>query len=193
MLRLAWSADGQTLVSAGEDRLIKVWNADTMTIRQTLERQSDWASGLAISAWTAQRLPWAESMAAQLFIHCPRRQQKPSGHSRHWPKCRRRLTTVLTTGDGQAPEGCGSGADDSTRGGRAIATPGVASGRIFAAANSQTRDHDLFRFQAKAGDQWVVETKAARDKSPLDSKLEILDKDGQPVPRDYCYGQCEIQ
>ena len=37
-------------MSAGEDRLVKIWNADSMTIRQTLEKQSDWASGLAISA-----------------------------------------------------------------------------------------------------------------------------------------------
>src|SRR4051794_19688149 len=48
VLRLVWSADGRTLASAGEDRLVKIWNAETMTIRQTLERQSDWASGLAI-------------------------------------------------------------------------------------------------------------------------------------------------
>src|SRR5262249_4875907 len=49
ILRLAWSADGQTLASAGEDRQVKIWNADSMTIRQTLEKQLDWASGLAIS------------------------------------------------------------------------------------------------------------------------------------------------
>src|SRR5204863_1061193 len=35
---------------AGEDRLVKIWNAETMTIRQTLEKQPDWASGLAISS-----------------------------------------------------------------------------------------------------------------------------------------------
>ena len=29
---------------------MKLWNAETMTIRQTLEKQSDWASGLALSA-----------------------------------------------------------------------------------------------------------------------------------------------
>ena len=50
VLRLVWSADGQTIASAGEDRLVKIWNARDMTIRQTLDKQSDWASGLALSA-----------------------------------------------------------------------------------------------------------------------------------------------
>ena len=48
VLRLAWSADGKTLISTGEDRLIKVWNAETMAIRTTLEKQSDWATGVAV-------------------------------------------------------------------------------------------------------------------------------------------------
>ena len=46
-----------------------------------------------------------------------------------------------------------------------------------------TTDFDLFRFDAKAGDQWIIETKAARANSPLDTKLEVLDAAGQPVPR----------
>jgi hypothetical protein len=46
-----------------------------------------------------------------------------------------------------------------------------------------TADADLFRFKAKAGDQWIIETKAARAGSPLDTKVEILDSAGQPVPR----------
>jgi len=50
VLRLVWSADGRTIATCGEDRLVKLWNADTLTIRQTLPKQSDWASGLAISA-----------------------------------------------------------------------------------------------------------------------------------------------
>lgn len=42
---------------------------------------------------------------------------------------------------------------------------------------------DLYRFEAKAGQQWVFEIDAAQSKSPLDSKLEILTADGQPVQR----------
>ena len=41
----------------------------------------------------------------------------------------------------------------------------------------------MFGFEAKAGEEWIVEVKAARNKSPLDSHVAILDSEGNPVPR----------
>jgi hypothetical protein len=50
-------------------------------------------------------------------------------------------------------------------------------------AIGQTGDADEFQFDAKAGQTWVFEVLAARDKrsSALDSKLEVFDGDGKPV------------
>lgn len=42
---------------------------------------------------------------------------------------------------------------------------------------------DWFAFNAKRGEQWKIETIAAREKSPLDSHLEITDSKGNPVLR----------
>ena len=50
VLRLTYSPDGTTLVSAGADRAIKVWDARTLRERQRLEVQPDWIMGLALSA-----------------------------------------------------------------------------------------------------------------------------------------------
>lgn len=44
-------------------------------------------------------------------------------------------------------------------------------------------DVDLFRFTAEAGQSWVLEVNAARQKSPLDSYLEVLNTKGEPVER----------
>ena len=44
-----YSSDGKTIVSTGEDRTIRVWDAETVTERLELERQSDWAPTLAVS------------------------------------------------------------------------------------------------------------------------------------------------
>jgi hypothetical protein len=63
---------------------------------------------------------------------------------------------------------------------QAIQLPSTVRGSI-----GQAGDVDEFRFPAKAGQAWVFEVKAARDKlgSALDSKLEILDAAGKPVER----------
>jgi hypothetical protein len=50
VLRLAYSRDGRTLVSAGADRAIKIWDARTLRETQRLEAQPDWIMGLALSA-----------------------------------------------------------------------------------------------------------------------------------------------
>ena len=44
-------------------------------------------------------------------------------------------------------------------------------------------DADLYRFTAKAGEQWVIEVNAARSSSKLDSFLEVLDSQGGRMPR----------
>jgi hypothetical protein len=50
VLRLMYAADGATLVSAGADRVIKMWDAVKLRETQMLEAQPDWVMGLALSA-----------------------------------------------------------------------------------------------------------------------------------------------
>jgi len=59
-----------------------------------------------------------------------------------------------------------------------IAAPGGANGRI-----DRPGDADLFRFEAKKGQEWVIETEAARRNSPADTRIEVLHGDGRPVER----------
>jgi len=75
----------------------------------------------------------------------------------------------------------------------AMRAPGVAGGRIVVANNDTAAkdptgqdaggDVDLFRFESKAGQSWIIETEAARRGSPLDSKIEVTDAEGRPVER----------
>jgi WD40 repeat protein len=64
-----------------------------------------------------------------------------------------------------------------------LAVPGVIGGRIWARDPDKAGDVDLFRFEARKGQMLIVEIDAARRGSPLDSKIEILDAAGKPVPR----------
>jgi hypothetical protein len=58
-----------------------------------------------------------------------------------------------------------------------ISIPGTANGRIEQPGATQT-----WRFQAKKGQRLLVEAHANRIGSPLDSVIEILDANGQPLP-----------
>jgi WD40 repeat protein len=59
-----------------------------------------------------------------------------------------------------------------------IAVPGAANGRI-----ERPGDADLYRFEAKAGQAWVIETQAQQRGTPVDTRLEVLHADGRPVER----------
>ena len=63
-----------------------------------------------------------------------------------------------------------------------INVPGAVAGRIFPAGN-ESSDIDLFQFEAKAGQVLMIETLASRRGSPIDTRIEILHRDGKPVER----------
>jgi WD40 repeat protein/mono/diheme cytochrome c family protein len=59
-----------------------------------------------------------------------------------------------------------------------LPAPGMAAGQI---ASGDTED--WFRFTAKAGQTWIIETAADRIGSPADTKIEIRDSAGKPIVR----------
>lgn len=63
-------------------------------------------------------------------------------------------------------------------GGGKISVPGTANGHL-----RKDNQKDLWSFTAKKGERLIVEVNARRIGSRLDSIIEILDKNDQPVPR----------
>lgn len=62
-----------------------------------------------------------------------------------------------------------------------IKVPGAVAGRISSKTGGP--DVDLFRFESKTGQRWIVETVAAQKGSPVDTKIEVLWPNGRPVER----------
>jgi mono/diheme cytochrome c family protein len=63
-----------------------------------------------------------------------------------------------------------------------LTVPASVNGRLMN-PNGDGPDVDLYRIDAEKGEQLVIETRAAMFGSPADTKIEVLDEKGQPVPR----------
>jgi hypothetical protein len=65
-----------------------------------------------------------------------------------------------------------------------ISLPVTINGRIDAGAKTGAKpDGDYFRFHAKKGQSLSIQVVASRLGSPLDSVIEVLDAQGNPIPR----------
>ncbi|MEO8428504.1 MAG: c-type cytochrome domain-containing protein, partial [Verrucomicrobiota bacterium] len=64
-----------------------------------------------------------------------------------------------------------------------ITAPCAVSGRIWTMSGGPSSDVDIYQFDAKAGQTWIIETQAAQRGSPIDTKIEVLHQDGRPVER----------
>lgn len=62
-----------------------------------------------------------------------------------------------------------------------VEAPCTVGGRIWSA--SGTADVDLYRFESRAGQTWIVETDADGRGSPIDTAIDVLDAEGRPVER----------
>lgn len=84
---------------------------------------------------------------------------------------------------GHLPEFVEAEPNDTPQEATLISPPCAAGGRIWSGPDREGPDADLFRFEATAGEQWVIETEAASLASPVDTKIEVLDAQGRPVER----------
>ena len=173
IVALRYSHSGDRIISTAEDQTIKVWNSEDLSLVSSLPEQPDIASAIAVSPDARQlfigrldgstdfvRLPSVSSSESQLELATgvKRRADPPS--------------SPPTPFDESEP-------NDNVETANAVKWPVAIKGAI----NGPGTDVDLYSFQAEKDQSVMFEVRAARDKSPLDSKIEILDQLGQPVPR----------
>jgi WD40 repeat protein/mono/diheme cytochrome c family protein len=154
VLRLAYTADGATLYSLGEDRIVKAWDTARMVERKVYDRQPETALSLGVRSDGKQ-------MAIGRFDGLLVLLDTATGKTQAEPLPIKPKPPVRE----QEP-------NDSPRTGQSVKLPATVEGSIGRAG-----DVDFYQFEAKAGQEIGVQAvKPAGSK--LETILQLIDADG---------------
>jgi hypothetical protein len=178
VVKIAYSPDGSKLVSASEGRELILWDAPSLTPIHRYEEQSDTVTGISFepggNAFFVARIDGSWQRYAIIerakpdIAHQDEIGTQASAHA---------------SAEAAAHKMTESEPNDAPPEANTIKEHAVVAGVIASPGEGGQPDLDLFRFSAKKGQQFVLEINAARQKSPLDSHLAVLDAAGNPIPR----------
>jgi WD40 repeat protein len=177
IVQLAFSPDGQRIVTGSVSGEVVLWDAGTLTPLHRYETQPDVVTGLAFAP-NGKRLyvgringSWRRYSLPKLEVE----QNTGAGE-------------LVAFAAGDDPEATPPMEAKEQEPNNSVAAAGAIGGNavvtgVIAKDEEGNQDVDMFRFHANNGQQFVLEIEAARKKSPLDSKLEVLDAGGKSIPR----------
>jgi len=172
--RLVFADDGKKLVTVGNDLAVKLWDTATYSELKLWSDRPEVAMAVAYAPPSrslflgqmngdVQRLTYRSE-----DLKSPQEQQVASIEPT--PIASADMSTTAEKEGNDTPETA-----------QQIAVPAKINGKIY--NEGEDPDVDFYRFSALAGQTWVLETNAARAKSPLDSHLSVFHEDGSPVQR----------
>ncbi|MFO1096122.1 MAG: WD40 repeat domain-containing protein [Planctomycetaceae bacterium] len=176
IVQLAFTPDGSRLVSSAENRTVKLWDTSDYSEITLYEPQPAVAMALAVAGdGHSFLLGRMNGSLASLPISA-------ASASSTQTVAAVAAVAVKTNGDLAAVAEQEPNNDPASA--MTVTAPTKISGLIQRAdANSPAPDADVFRFTARAGEEWVLDIDAARSGSKLDSFVEVLTADGQRIER----------
>jgi len=172
VVAIGLSADGKHLLTAAEDRSLKVWSVPDLVLEHDYPRQPDVVSAVVCrtdGGFAVGRMDGSlEAVAAMVD-----------------PAASPAATAVPVPASATAAAPAAAGGpvavtehepNNSPQHAEAVSLPVAVAGTV-----GRPGDADCFRFAARRGQPLLLEVKAARSKSLLDSRIEVLDTGGRPV------------
>ncbi len=168
IVRLAIAADGQRVISSSADLTLKSWTLPGLESQGVISDQPDIASAIALAA-DGQSVIAGRMDGSLAILPLPAAAKAEAAAAGA-------MAQPASLASGETIKASEVEPNNLPNQAMLVRLPAEISGVI-----GEAGDADAYRFQAKAGQQWVFEINAERMKSPLDSRLEILHPDGQPV------------
>lgn len=138
-----------------------------------------WPLSVPVNAETSVELIGYNLRGAKLKVHPTTRGTVPLPGLAPATRFRQALTVLAT----DMPEIIESEPNDTLEQAKKVMPPVSINGRMFIAKDEHAADADVYAFDAKAGEQWMIETLADKAGAPTDTRLEVLDAKGEPVER----------
>lgn len=172
--KMAISADGKYLVTASDGGSVKIWDAAKVSELSAVTLDHDLVSSLAFDEAAAQVLI-ATSHGMESRIDLPPLPTDASGSANE-------VTVVMATADAAAPMQDVDEAEPNSDivSSQTVGFPVKIAGMINGTDANQP-DIDVFRFDARQRHPIVIEVRAERDKSPLDSAVEVVNIEGRQI------------
>jgi hypothetical protein len=178
VVKVAFSPDGSKLVSASEGRELILWDARTLTPTFRYEAQPDVVTGIAFEPSGEGFFVARIDGSWQRYATVEGKMPNIAGAGQNAD-----VSALAVASAKESPlKSAEQEPNDLPAQANAISDHAVVSGVISAPKEDGRADVDVFRFHARKGQQLVLEIDAARQKSPLDSHLAVLDAAGEPIP-----------
>lgn len=172
--KMGLSADGQFLVTASDGGAIKIWDAESVTELFAESLDHDLVTSVTF-----------DTLASSVRIATSKGEQKIIALPTAIPESEVvKDTTVIMVGDvatePQQVQESEPNNDNSSP--QSVTFPVTITG-VIDGGDAKHPDIDMFRFEARKGQPMLIEIRASRDNSPLDSAVTILTAEGTPVLR----------
>ena len=171
---MVMSRDGRYLVTASELGSIKTWDAAAVSELSADSLNGDLVSSLAVDDAGARVLV-ATSQGEERRIALPVISATDETATADAGPAVMNATTSVSLQDFVEAE-----PNNELASAQSVVFPAKITGMIEG-GDDRNPDTDIFRFDAKKGQPILLEVNASRDKSLLDSAIEVLDGHGRPI------------
>lgn len=181
--QVRFSPDGKYIVSSSSDKTVKIWSP-SLELLNAYDIPVDTTETLAVSTDGTIAVGTMDGKVKTMPLRVAK-QNKESSPQSVAVKASARAKRKLESYTEAEP-------NNETTLAQTITVPAKVSGVIHNdsadaadadVANAGKVDRDVYQFRAKAGETWILEINAARNKSPLDSHIAILNEVGEAVRR----------